>query len=135
MKFFQNNISEAKDRMLFIKIKKNVLIIFNECKIQQHNSLKKATFTLQFKKIILTSTSSLGGGGGVGNNEFFFLGATDEGSIGVDTVVSGGKGGRTATPSPRGRVPDKPTACGSGVSPGASGLSSVRDMSNDNWRG
>jgi hypothetical protein len=79
-----------------------------------------------------TSTSSLGGGGGVGSGELRFFWATAEGSIGTDTVVSGGNGGSTATPSPKGRVPDSPPACGSGASPGASGLSSVKDMSNDN---
>jgi hypothetical protein len=71
----------------------------------------------------------------VGNGELRFFWATVEGSNGIDTFVSGGRGGNTATPSPRGRVPDNPPVWGSGVSPGASGLSSVKDMSNDNWSG
>lgn len=68
----------------------------------------------------------------MGSGELRFFWATAEGSIGTDTVASGGRGGSTATPSPKGRVPDSPPACGSGASPGASGLSSVKDMSNDN---
>jgi hypothetical protein len=57
-----------------------------------------------------TSTSSLGGGGGGVIGELRFFWATAEGSIGMDTAVSGGRGGSTATPSPSGRVPDNPTA-------------------------
>lgn len=68
---------------------------------------------------MFTSISSLGGGGGgtVGIAGGRFLAATDEGT----GLVSGGKGGSTATPS--GRAPPKPQPAGSGVSPG--GVSSV----------
>lgn len=68
----------------------------------------------------ITSGSYLGGTGG-GVTDIRFL-ATGGGAINGGVV--GGSGGKTATPKPNGRCPLKPATCGSGVSPGVSGLSS-----------
>lgn len=71
----------------------------------------------------VTSWSSRGGGGGgtVGRVGGRFLASAE----GWNGTLSGGKGGSTATPRPRGRAPLRPAAAGSGASPGASAFSST----------